>query len=260
MPHRRRAGRRRLPDGTCPGAITSRGGDPWRSASRSTAPRTGRCRRRHAAAVGPARRARHDRHQVRLRHGAVRRLHRASRRRGGALLRHPDRGVGDARSPRSRRSANAGGQALQQAWLDREVLQCGYCQSGQIMSATALLARKPKPTDADIDAAMSGNICRCGTYQRIRGAIKPRRGLSGGPIMTRHLLAAARHLASLPGGAAIGRRLAAASCFVMRPALARPARGAGDFSKPSSASPPGAVDADHAMSRWGRAPTRRSPC
>jgi aerobic-type carbon monoxide dehydrogenase small subunit (CoxS/CutS family) len=60
---------------------------------------------------------------------------------------------------------------VQQAWIAEEVPQCGYCQSGQIMSAVALLARKPKPTDADIDAAMSGNICRCGTYQRIRRAI-----------------------------------------------------------------------------------------
>jgi aerobic-type carbon monoxide dehydrogenase small subunit (CoxS/CutS family) len=60
---------------------------------------------------------------------------------------------------------------VQQAWIAEEVPQCGYCQSGQIMSAIALLARKPKPTDADIDAAMSGNICRCGTYQRIRRAI-----------------------------------------------------------------------------------------
>jgi aerobic-type carbon monoxide dehydrogenase small subunit (CoxS/CutS family) len=60
---------------------------------------------------------------------------------------------------------------IQQAWIAEEVPQCGYCQSGQIMSAVALLARKPKPTDADIDAAMSGNICRCGTYQRIRRAI-----------------------------------------------------------------------------------------
>jgi len=63
------------------------------------------------------------------------------------------------------------GKALQQAWLDLEVVQCGYCQSGQIMSATALLAATPKPSDADIDAAMSGNVCRCGTYQRIRAAI-----------------------------------------------------------------------------------------
>jgi len=63
------------------------------------------------------------------------------------------------------------GAKVQHAWLDREVVQCGYCQSGQIMSATALLQQTPKPTDADIDAAMSGNICRCGTYVRIRAAI-----------------------------------------------------------------------------------------
>jgi isoquinoline 1-oxidoreductase alpha subunit len=63
------------------------------------------------------------------------------------------------------------GKALQQAWLDVEVVQCGYCQSGQIMSAAALLRANPKPTDTDIDAAMSGNVCRCGTYQRIRVAI-----------------------------------------------------------------------------------------
>ena len=67
-------------------------------------------------------------------------------------------------------SAN-GSHPLQKAWIAEEVPQCGYCQSGQIMSATALLAAKPKPSDADIDAAMSGNICRCGTYQRIRRAI-----------------------------------------------------------------------------------------
>jgi isoquinoline 1-oxidoreductase alpha subunit len=68
--------------------------------------------------------------------------------------------------------ATAPGKKIQQAWLDLEVVQCGYCQSGQIMSATALLASKPDPSDADIDAAMSGNICRCGTYVRIRNAIK----------------------------------------------------------------------------------------
>jgi isoquinoline 1-oxidoreductase alpha subunit len=66
----------------------------------------------------------------------------------------------------------AAGAKIQKAWLDREVVQCGYCQSGQIMSATALLTSKPHPTDADIDDAMSGNICRCGTYPRIREAIK----------------------------------------------------------------------------------------
>src|ERR1700730_11559819 len=64
------------------------------------------------------------------------------------------------------------GKKIQQAWIALEVPQCGYCQSGQIMSATALLASKPKPTDSDIDAAMSGNICRCGTYVRIRDGIK----------------------------------------------------------------------------------------
>ncbi len=60
---------------------------------------------------------------------------------------------------------------LQQAWIDHDVPQCGYCQAGQLMSAAALLARTPAPTDQDIDAAMAGNLCRCGTYQRIRAAI-----------------------------------------------------------------------------------------
>jgi isoquinoline 1-oxidoreductase alpha subunit len=64
------------------------------------------------------------------------------------------------------------GARVQQAWLDLEVVQCGYCQSGQIMSATALLDAIPHPSDADIDTAMTGNICRCGTYARIRAAIK----------------------------------------------------------------------------------------
>lgn len=64
-----------------------------------------------------------------------------------------------------------GSTPVQQAWVAEQVPQCGYCQSGQIMSATALLAKTPKPTDAEIDTAMSGNICRCGTYQRIRAAI-----------------------------------------------------------------------------------------
>jgi isoquinoline 1-oxidoreductase subunit alpha len=63
------------------------------------------------------------------------------------------------------------GNALQRAWLELDVVQCGYCQSGQLMSAAALLAKTPKPTDEDIDATMSGNVCRCGTYQRIRAAI-----------------------------------------------------------------------------------------
>ena len=68
--------------------------------------------------------------------------------------------------------ATAAGARIQKAWLEREVVQCGYCQSGQIMSASALLSANPRPTDADIDEAMSGNICRCGTYPRIREAIK----------------------------------------------------------------------------------------
>lgn len=68
------------------------------------------------------------------------------------------------------------GQALQKAWLDQEVVQCGYCQSGQLMSAAALLAGTPSPTDSDIDTVMSGNICRCGTYGRIRSAIKQAAG------------------------------------------------------------------------------------
>ncbi len=63
------------------------------------------------------------------------------------------------------------GQAVQKAWVELQVPQCGYCQSGQIMSAAALLKNKPMPTDADIDAAMQGNLCRCGTYQRVRSAI-----------------------------------------------------------------------------------------
>jgi isoquinoline 1-oxidoreductase alpha subunit len=64
-----------------------------------------------------------------------------------------------------------GSHAVQAAWIELEVPQCGYCQSGQIMSAVALIEKKPTPTDADIDQAMNGNICRCGTYQRIRAAI-----------------------------------------------------------------------------------------
>ena len=72
-----------------------------------------------------------------------------------------------------------GAHPLQAAWVKADVPQCGYCQSGQIMSAAALLAATPKPTDKDIDDAMSGNICRCGTYQRIRAAIKDAAGLSG---------------------------------------------------------------------------------
>jgi isoquinoline 1-oxidoreductase alpha subunit len=77
-----------------------------------------------------------------------------------------------------------GSSALQQAWVKHDVPQCGYCQSGQLMSATALLAAKPHPTDEDIDAAMDGNICRCGAYQRIRAAIKDAAGMTGAPEVT----------------------------------------------------------------------------
>jgi isoquinoline 1-oxidoreductase alpha subunit len=70
-----------------------------------------------------------------------------------------------------------GDHPLQKAWIDLNVPQCGYCQSGQIMTAAALLKSKPKPTDQDIDQAMLGNICRCGTYQRIRAAIKQAAGV-----------------------------------------------------------------------------------
>ena len=68
-------------------------------------------------------------------------------------------------------ASSAAAHAVQQAWIETDVVQCGYCQSGQVMAATALLAKNPKPSDADIDTAMNGNLCRCGTYQRIRGAV-----------------------------------------------------------------------------------------
>jgi isoquinoline 1-oxidoreductase alpha subunit len=74
-------------------------------------------------------------------------------------------------------AATALGRAVQNAWLATDVVQCGYCQAGQIMSASALLAKNPKPTDTDIDKAMSGNICRCATYTRIRAAIKQAAGM-----------------------------------------------------------------------------------
>ena len=69
------------------------------------------------------------------------------------------------------------GQAVQKAWLDVDVMQCGYCQAGQVMAATALINKNPKPTDKDIDVAMQGNACRCGTYVRIREAIKTAAGV-----------------------------------------------------------------------------------
>jgi isoquinoline 1-oxidoreductase alpha subunit len=77
-------------------------------------------------------------------------------------------------------AADPVGKRVQAAWLELGVPQCGYCQSGQIMSATALIRQNPRPQDADIDTAMSGNICRCGTYPRIRAAIKRASGSEGG--------------------------------------------------------------------------------
>ena len=74
--------------------------------------------------------------------------------------------------------ATPAGKRIQRAWLALDVPQCGYCQSGQIMSASALITANPKPTDADIDNAMAGNICRCGTYVRIRAAIKQAAGVT----------------------------------------------------------------------------------
>ena len=92
---------------------------------------------------------------------------------GGPLLLDADeRTVAGKRSPRSKALAATALHPVQKAWIEANVPQCGYCQSGQIMQAVALLSATPKPTDEEIDDGMSGNICRCGTYQRIRAAIK----------------------------------------------------------------------------------------
>jgi isoquinoline 1-oxidoreductase subunit alpha len=88
------------------------------------------------------------------------------------------------------------GKRVQQAWLDAEVVQCGHCQSGQVMTATALLNHIADPTDADIDTAMSGNICRCGTYVRIRNAIK--QAATGKPVGMQSIPTGASELAALP--------------------------------------------------------------
>jgi isoquinoline 1-oxidoreductase subunit alpha len=79
--------------------------------------------------------------------------------------------VGNAKVTTIEGLSNDGSHPLQKAWMELDVAQCGYCQAGQLMSAAALLAKTPKPTDADIDSAMTGNVCRCGTYVRIREAI-----------------------------------------------------------------------------------------
>jgi hypothetical protein len=136
-------------------------------------PLVGRRRRRHSRALGVARRARDDRHEIWLRNGALRRLHGAHRRPATrSCITTVDSIGGSEITTIEAIGATAVGAKIQKAWLDREVVQCGYCQSGQIRSATALLASNPQPSDADIDDAMSGNICRCGTYVRIREAIK----------------------------------------------------------------------------------------
>lgn len=113
-----------------------------------------------------------------MRPGAVRRLHRTSGRPAGPLLSTWVDNVGDsAITTIEAIGQTPQGAALQKAWLELEIVQCGYRQSGQIMSAAALLKDTPKPTDDDIDAAMSGDVCRCGTYQRIRAAIKQAAGV-----------------------------------------------------------------------------------
>jgi aerobic-type carbon monoxide dehydrogenase small subunit (CoxS/CutS family) len=94
---------------------------------------------------------------------------------GGAAIRScvtPVAAIGDREVVTIEGLSANGDHPLQQAWRELDVPQCGYCQSGQIMAAAALLAKKPKPTDDDIDRSMAGNICRCGTYPRIRAAIK----------------------------------------------------------------------------------------
>jgi len=88
---------------------------------------------------------------------------------------------------------------VQKAWIELDVPQCGYCQSGQIMSAAALLSKKPRPTDAEIDDAMSGNICRCGTYQRIREAIQRAAQMHAVPARQK---ASPEKKAKKPGGTA----------------------------------------------------------
>ncbi|MFQ3595143.1 MAG: (2Fe-2S)-binding protein [Sphingomonadaceae bacterium] len=90
----------------------------------------------------------------------------------------PLEAVGDAKVLTIEGLAAAGLHPLQKAWIDRQVPQCGYCQTGQIMQAAALLAETPNPSDAEIDAAMAGNLCRCGTYLRIRAAIRQAAGAS----------------------------------------------------------------------------------
>ena len=110
--------------------------------------------------------------------GLVRRLHRSPERRGDSKLRHASAGRRPGKKITTIEGLSANGtHPCQVAWEKHNVAQCGYCQSGQIMQAAALLAKTPKPTDAQIDSAMDGNICRCGTYTRIRAAIKTAAGV-----------------------------------------------------------------------------------
>ena len=113
-----------------------------------------------------------------MRDGPLRRLHRARGRQARALLQHARR-AGQKITTLEGLGTSAVGQQVQAAWAALDVPQCGYCQVGQIMSAAALLAVNPKPTDGDIDTAMAGNICRCGTYPRIRAAIHQAAGPKG---------------------------------------------------------------------------------
>ena len=91
----------------------------------------------------------------------------------------PVKAVGDRAVTTIEGLSPKGLHAVQRAWIEEDVVQCGYCQSGQVMSAAALLAVKPNPTDEDIDNALSGNLCRCGTYQRIRAAVHRAAALGG---------------------------------------------------------------------------------
>jgi isoquinoline 1-oxidoreductase subunit alpha len=126
--------------------------------------------------MGAARCAWHDRHEVWVWHGALWCLHGAATR---SCITPVDSVGKSAITTIEAIGKTSAGAKIQRAWLDLEVVQCGYCQSGQIMSASALLASNPRPTDSDIDDAMSGNICRCGTYVRIREAIKQAAQSSG---------------------------------------------------------------------------------
>ena len=130
--------------------------------------------------MGAARRAEHDRHQVRLRRGGLRRV---QVRVDGQAVRSCLVPVSAVLGKRILTIEALGTpekpHALHLAWIAEQVPQCGYCQSGMLMAAAALLDKTPKPTDADIDAAMT-NICRCGTYQRIRVAIKRAAGMAPG--------------------------------------------------------------------------------